>query len=56
MGLPTLKVGHNELPAGAFDVAVVKLLRDPKERKAACKAGHFVIDGHMGSVRVKRAP
>jgi translation elongation factor EF-Ts len=54
MGLPTLKVGLNELPEGAFEVAVTKLLRDPDAKKAARKAGHFAIEGHMGTIRVKR--
>ncbi len=55
LGLPTLKVGVNELPEGTFEVALTKLVRDPSERKAARKAGNFAIDGGAGQVRVVRA-
>lgn len=55
LGLPTLKVGVNELPEGTFEVAVTKLLRDPAERKAARKTGNFAIEGEAGQVRVVRA-
>lgn len=54
LGLPTLKVGLNELPEGAFEVAISKLIRDPAERKEARRAGHFLIEGASGQVRVKR--
>lgn len=54
MGLPTLKVGLNELQPEDFEAAVLKLVQDPDAQKAARKSGGFAVEGAAGSVRVKR--